>query len=409
MPDFVYQARSPAGSLSTGTLAAANERDVMNLLDKQGLFPVKIENAKPRVAQTLGFGRKLKARLLATLYGQLADLLHSGVPLLRSLEILERQSHHAHLTEILKDVRTQVADGTSLADALARHPRAFNDLTVSMVRAGQEGGFLEDVLKRIAEFTDHQEELKSKVIGALAYPMFLSIVGAIIVFGLIIFMVPQFEEMFKRQRDAGELPFLTIMLLDSSKFLWDRPILVWNVVWLLLGLGGAIYGYVRWSKSERGRALIDRWKLAVPGAGKIYLNLAVARFCRILGTLLHNGIPILNALKIAKDSTGNRCLTEAIDKASENVKGGQSLGGPLAASGYFPTDVVEMIAIGEESNTLERVLVNIADSTERRTTRQLDLLVRLLEPVMLLIMAFITLLVVLALLLPFLGTYRTVS
>lgn len=409
MPDFVYQARSPAGGSSTGTLAAANEREVMTLLDQQGLFPVKIEAAKPKVTQSLGIGKKIKARMLATLYGQLADLLHSGVPLLRSLEILERQSHHPHLTEILKDVRAQVADGTNLADAMARHPKAFNDLTVSMVRAGQEGGFLEDVLKRIAEFTDHQEELKSKVIGALAYPLFLSIVGTIIVFCLIIFLVPKFEEMFKRQRETGELPLLTILLLDSSNFLWERPLLVWNVVWLVLAVIGAGYGFVHWSRTDRGRSLLDRWKLAIPGAGKIYLSLAVARFCRILGTLLHNGIPILNALKIAKDSTGNRCLTAAIDKASENVKGGQSLGGPLAASGYFPTDVVEMIAIGEESNTLETVLVNIAESTERRTTRQLDLLVRLLEPVMLLIMAAVTLLVVLALLLPFLGAGKMVG
>lgn len=402
MPDFVYLARNPSGASATGTLSAGSEREVMNLLDQQGLFPVRIEAAKPKVAASFGFGKKLKPRLLATLYGQLADLLHSGVPLLRSLEILERQSHTPNLTEILRDVRAQVADGTSLADALAKHPKAFNDLTVSMVRAGQEGGFLEDVLKRIAEFTDHQEELKSKVIGAMAYPVFLSIVGTIIVFALIIFLVPQFEEMFKKQRETGDLPFLTIALLDSSKFLQG------NILLVIVGVGAAIYFLRRWMQSESGRERIDKLKLSLPGAGRIYKSLAVARFCRILGTLIHNGIPILTSLRIAKDSTGNRCLTHAIEAASENVKGGQSLGAPLAASGYFPSDVVEMIAIGEESNTLETVLVNIADSTERRTTRQLDLLVRLLEPVMLLIMAFVTLLVVLALLMPFMNMGKNV-
>lgn len=403
MPDFVYQARNPTGGAANGTLVAANEREALNLLDQKGLFPIKIELAKQTVARQMGFGKKLKPRLLATLYGQLADLLHSGVPLLRSLEILERQSHHPHLTEVLKDIRGEVADGTSLADALGKHPRVFGDLTVSMVRAGQEGGFLEDVLKRIAEFTDHQEELKSKVIGALAYPMFLTIIGSIIVMGLIIFLVPKFEEMFAKQRETGDLPFLTVALLDSSKFLQG------NILFVLAGLGLGWWLLRRWMGTPAGRRRVDSIKLALPGAGRIWQALAVARFCRILGTLLHNGIPILTSLKIAKDSTGNVCLTEAIDKASENVKGGQSLGGPLASSGYFPTDVVEMIAIGEESNTLEKVLVNIADSTERRTTRQLDLLVRLLEPVMLLLMAAVTLVVVLALLLPFLNMGKMVG
>lgn len=396
MPDFVYTARQATGAQTTGTLSANNEREVLTLLDQRGLFPVKIEPAKAAAMSKMGMVKRIKPRLLATLFGQLADLLHSGVPLLRSLEILERQTHQPNLAEVLKDVRVRVADGTSLADAMSYQGKVFSDLHISMVRAGQEGGFLEDVLKRIAEFTDHQEELKSKVIGALAYPVFLSIVGTVIVFGLIIFLVPQFETMFQRQRETGDLPILTIMLLNSSRFLQD------NILYLSLGLVLLWFGLRHWLSSEAARRRIDSFKLKVPGAGRIWTSLAVARFCRILGTLLHNGIPILNALKIAKDSTGNRCLTDAIDKASENVKGGQSLAQPLANSGYFPTDVIEMIAIGEESNSLETVLVNIADSIERRTTRQLDLLVRLLEPVMLLIMAFITLIVVLALLLPFL-------
>ncbi len=396
MPDFVYIARQPSGVQTTGTLTANSEMEVLNLLDQRGLFPVKIEPAKATTAAKMGFGKRIKPRTLATLFGQLADLLHSGVPLLRSLEILERQSHQPSLSVVLKDIRMRVADGTNLADAMTFQGKVFSDLHISMVRAGQEGGFLEDVLKRIAEFTDHQEELKSKVIGALAYPVFLSIVGTIIVFGLIIFLVPKFETMFQRQRETGDLPTLTILLLNSSRFLQD------NILLILIACVLLWFGLRRYLSSETAKRKVDAFKLSVPGAGRIWTSLAVARFCRILGTLLNNGIPILNSLKIAKDSTGNRCLTDAIDKASENVKGGQSLAQPLANSGYFPTDVIEMIAIGEESNSLETVLVNIADSIERRTTRQLDLLVRLLEPVMLLIMAFITLIVVLALLLPFL-------
>jgi general secretion pathway protein F/type IV pilus assembly protein PilC len=393
-----------SGQQTTGILTAASEREVMALLDQRGLFPVRIKPVSSS-STTSGFvwARRIKSRYLATFYTQLADLLHSGVALLRSLEILERQSSVPAMVAILKEVRARVADGTSLADAMARHPRAFNELTVSMVRAGQEGGFLEDVLKRVAAFTDHQEDLKSKVIGAMAYPVFLSIMGTAIVFGLMIFLVPKFEEMFKRQQSAGDLPELTVMLLTTSRFLQN------NFVWLL-GVAVALgYGWRRWTQTEAGRRTVDGWKLRIPVAGSIWRNLAIARFCRILGTLLHNGVPLLMSLRIAKDSTGNRRLTEAIERSALSVTGGQTLAQPLAASGHFPSDVVEMVAIGEESNSLETVLLNLAESTEHRTTRQLELFVRMLEPVMLLIMAGITLLVVLALLLPFLNMGKMVG
>jgi general secretion pathway protein F/type IV pilus assembly protein PilC len=410
MPDFTYTARAATGQQSTGTLTAASEREVMALLDQRGLFPVRIQPAKATAGVVHSSRRRIKTRFLASLYAQLADLLHAGVPLLRSLEILERQTHHPGLAEILRDVRARVADGTSLADALAQHAHVFNELTVSMIRAGQEGGFLEDVLKRIAEFTNHQEDLKSKVVGAMAYPVFLSGIGTLIVFGLVIFLVPRFEEMFERQQAAGELPTLTILLLATSRMLTgslSNMLLDSGALWLAVGMVGLWFLFRRWVQTDNGRRTVDRWRLALPGAGPIYRSYAIARFCRILGTMLHNGIPILVALRIAKDSTGNRVLTDAIAKAAENVTGGKSLSQPLAASGQFPTDVVEMVAIGEESNTLENVLVNIADSTERRTSRQLELFVRLLEPVMLLIMAGVTLIVVLALLLPFLKMGQT--
>lgn len=395
MPDFTYTARSPSGQASNGTLTAANEREVMGMLDQKGLFPVTIQPAKAamKMSNLTGSSGKIKARLLCTVYSQLADLLHSGVPLLRSLEIIERQSTTPALTQVMQDVRAQISDGTSLADAMAKHPKAFNELTVSMVRAGQEGGFLEDVLARVAEFTEHQEELRAKVLGALAYPIFLSIVGTLIVLGLVIFLVPRFESMFGNKQQ--ELPILTVGLLHLSHFLQS------NFIWIALGLVVVIYFYRQWKNSEKGRRQLDAIMLKIPVVGGIIRSLAISRFCRILGTMLKNGIPILTALRIAKDSTGNKILADSIDKAAEHVTGGKSLAGPLANSKQFPRDVIEMISVGEESNTLEKVLVNVAESTERRTTRQLDLFVRLLEPLMLLLMAGVTLMVVLALLMPF--------
>ncbi len=392
MPDFTYEAVANSGQRNQGTLTATSEREALAMLDARGLFPLRIVPVRSRSVGVSG--KRVRAKYMAVFYAQLADLLRAGVPLLRSLEILERQCSQPALGETLREVRGRVADGTSLADALAQHTRAFTELAVSMVRAGQEGGFLEDVLERIASFTENQEDLKAKVIGALAYPIFLAVTGFVVLNILVIFFVPRFEPIFKKLDEKGELPALTQWLLGTSHFLQQYGWLV------LLGGVGLWFLYRGWARTEQGRLRIDGWRLRIPGAGTIFLHLALSRFTRILGTLLHNGIPILQALRIAKDSTGNRVLTRAIDQAADNVTHGNKLAVPLAACPHLPRDVVEMVAVGEESNNLERVLVDIANGLEKRTSRQLELFVRLLEPVMLLVMAAITLLVVAGLLLP---------
>lgn len=403
MPEFTYEALTTTGQRNEGSLVANTEREVMAMLDARGMFPLRIAAAK---SQSAGhrWGFKIRAKYMTTFYTQLADLLRSGVPLLRSLDILERQGSTPALKEVLREVRAKVADGTSLAEAMAQHPRAFNELAVSMVRAGQEGGFLEDVLKRVADFTEKQDDLKAKVIGALAYPIFLAIVGALVLNILVIFFVPKFEPIFKKLEEKGDLPALTVGLMATSHFLQGPGGLA-----VLAAVVGGIVGYRYWARTPGGRLKVDGWKLRMPGAGNLYLMYSLSRFTRILGTLLHNGIPILQSLRIAKDSTGNKVLALAIDQSAENIKGGDSLAKPLAACKYFPRDVVEMIAVGEESNSLETVLVNIADAMEKRTERQLDLFVRLLEPMMLLVMAGVTLLVVAGLLLPVFNMSSAVS
>lgn len=313
---------------------------------------------------------------------------------MRSLDILERQSSASALGEVVREVRAKVADGTGLAEAMAQHPGVFDDLAISMIRAGQEGGFLEDVLRRIAIFTEHQEELKAKVTGALAYPVFLLIVGVIVLNILVIFFVPQFKPIFEKMEAVGRLPWITQLVIGLSHIMQKYTLFV------VIGLGVGWWLFWRWASSEAGRLVVDSVKLQLPGAGGIFLSLSISRFARILGTMLQNGIPILQALRIAKDSTGNKVLADAIEKAAENVKGGDKLAGPLAACVYFPRDIIEMIAVGEESNNLEKVLIDIAEALERRTNRQLELFVRLLEPVMLLVMAVFTLIIVAALLLP---------
>jgi general secretion pathway protein F/type IV pilus assembly protein PilC len=396
MPEYTYEAMAGSGQRSTGTLTANTEREALGMLSSRGLFPLRVQANKQSLLGTRASGGpRVSKSLLAVFYSQLADLLHSGVPLLRSLDILERQASSPKLAVVLREVRARVADGTGLSQAMAQFPNCFDELSVSMVRAGQEGGFLEDVLRRIADFTEHQQELKAKVTGAMAYPIFLAAVGFIVLNALVIFFVPRFEPIFKKLEDKGELPLVTEIVLGMSHMMTSVYILIPIVVFGACGF--ALYAYAR---TDSGRFMLDTIRLKMPGAGSIFLQLALSRFTRILGTMLHNGIPILNALRIAKDSTGNKVLSLAIENSAENIKGGASLAKPLSACPYFPRDIVEMIAVGEESNSLEKVLIDVANALERRTARQLELFVRLLEPVMLLIMAGATLFIVTGLLLP---------
>ncbi len=396
MPDFQYTARELSGRQVTGVLTAASEKDALGSLETRNLFPVNLSLADGTKTDAQLIRGRVKARHLAVFYTQLADLLRSGVPLLRSLELLERQTSQATLKQVIQDVKEQVADGTRLAEAMRRHPRAFGELAVSMVRAGEEGGFLEDVLKRIAAFTEHQEELKARIIGAMVYPLFLLVMGTGIVVAMLVFFVPKFTPIFERMADRGSLPWATTALMSLSESMQ-----VYGLFLAIIVLGGG-YFLTRYIETEEGRLRYDGLRLKSVGIGPIVRTLAIARFCRILGTLLKNGVPILQSLRIAKDATGNKVLSAAIGNAADNVSSGKALAEPLRGSGEFPEEVVEMIAVGEEANNLEQVLIDIADNMERHTNRKLEMFVRLLEPLLLLVMAGIILFVVAGLMLPIL-------
>jgi general secretion pathway protein F len=404
MPDFAYIARELTGQQVTGTVSASSQQDALAMLSSRQLFPVKVDLAvQPGGAKRSLFGRRVSARQLAVFYSQLADLLKSGVPLLRSLELLEDQTSNVAFQQVLQDVREQVADGTRLAESLSRHKKVFGELVLSMVRAGEEGGFVEEVLKRTAAFTDHQEDLKGKVVGAMVYPIFLFVFGFGVVATLLVTIVPKFEKtVFANLASKGDLPWATTTLLAMSNFVQHYWILI------IFAVVAAAYGLRRWLATDEGRWRADQFRLKAYGLGRIVRSLAVARFCRVLGTLLHNGVPILQSLRIAKDATGNAVLSQAIADAAENISEGKSLAKPLGQSGHFPRDIVEMISVGEEANNLEQVLVDIADNLERRTNRELDLSVRLLEPLMLVFMAGVVLFVVVALLLPILQSSSAV-
>jgi len=402
MPEFAYTARDATGQKVSGMISAATEREALHNLGAQSLFPLSVAAEKPTATERWRGGR-VRPALLVTTYGQLADLLRSGVPMLRSLEVIRRQTSHKGLAKVLGELKGRVEDGETLWDAMARYRRIFGEMDVNMVRAGGEGAFLEDALDRVATFTEQQEDLKSRTMGAIAYPAFLGVVGTVIVIVLVTFFVPKFAQLFERLRETGELPAVTEGLLWTSDVMRH-----WGLFIIAGVVAGGFYLHNK-LQTDSGMLLRDRVKIRLPGAGKIFLSLAVARFCRVLGTLLQNGVPIIRSLEISSAAAGNRVLALAVSEAAENITAGQSLAAPLSSSGYFPPAVVEMIGVAEESNTLDRVLVDIADGLERRTWRQLDLFVRLLEPCMLLILASIVLVVVVALLLPVIKMSTTIG
>lgn len=398
MPEFSYLARDATGQDIAGSLSAANHRDAIAQLTNRSLFPIKVEDVKRAaggIKLSLPFERRIRTDIIAANLTQLGDLLENGVAMLPSLKILATQGSNPAMCEVMQDIHDQVAEGTALEEAMARHPRVFTELTVSMVRAGTEGGFLEDALRRVSGFLEHQEALKGKVTSAMFYPMILAVFGVIITAVMVIFFVPKFEGIFKRLESAGTgLPASTQILLFISEAVRNY----WHI--LLIVACVAVWGISQLVKTETARDRMDEWKLKLPVAGRIFRSTALARFCRVLGTLLQNGVPILRALEISSASTGNRQLAAAILGSVETISAGETLSQPLAECGLIPGDVMAMISVAEEADTLENVLINVANRADEKVERQLDMMVRLVEPVMLMLIGGMVFFILIALLLP---------
>ena len=404
MPSFTYTAKDTTGRTLTGVMQAESESAVVRTLDQRSLFPVHVAREAARwaspLAQLASVTRpRVRMRHLSAAYGQLADLLGAGVPMLRALEILSKTSASPALATAFAGVQDDVAAGGTLAEAMGKSPEVFAELHVAMVRAGERAGFLEDVLSNLSNFIDRQDELRSKVTGAMVYPVMLASFATVAVSVMLIWLVPKFKAFL----GETSLPLPSRVLFAVS----DALLAYWPMI-----LGGAVVAaaaglaYVR---SQAGRARWDRWKLRLPLAGKPIRMVALTRFCRVFGTMLTNGINILEALAISKDATGNALMAEAIEEAAENVRAGEPLAGPLRRSRFFPDEIIEMVAIAEESNQLEKVLLRVADTVERRTARQVDMAVRLIEPLLLMLMAGVIGFIALGLLYPIFTMARTLG
>ncbi|MDR1479264.1 MAG: type II secretion system F family protein [Planctomycetaceae bacterium] len=392
MPEYRYVARNEIGAKVDGTLDAANEAEAAAMLSTGGLFPLSIAPVMQQVVT--GRVRRVSGELLAAFYAQLADLLHGGVPLLRSLKILQDQTSNTNFKFVLDNVYRRVESGETLAEAMARYQIVFGEMGIQMVRAGSEGGFLEESLSHVAAHTAAQDDLRGRIIGALVYPVILFVFFVFVVTIVMVFIVPNFSGLFSDLRNRGELPQMTEWLLFFSE----------RTKYILAVLAVIIFAvtvwYRTWGITDRGQLFFDGLKLRFPVAGKVYEGFAISRFCHVLGTLLKNGVPIVKSLEIAGDAIGNRVLLNAIQMVSEKISSGARLAVPLAESGCFPISLTEMIAIAEESNTLDSVLISASVALEKRNWRALDLAVKFIEPIMLILLGVVVLFLVLALMLP---------
>ena len=374
MGEFHYTAKSAAGEKVSGSLSADSEAGVLRYLDEKHLFPVSVRNlAGAGEAREKKAKGRVPSRDVGVMYGQLADLIGSGVPLLRSLKSLVKSTVNPRLRDILGEIQARVADGASLTEAMREHPQVFPLLHTAMVQAGERASFLEQVLRSLSDFLERLDELRGKVLGAMIYPALLTVVGLAVMIGALIFFVPRFEPLMSGVHQTLPTRFL-FALSHAVRGYWYL---------LLVGLAGGVSLFWSAFNSAAGRRWIEVWRLKIPVVGLALRMVAITRFCRILGTMLANGVPLLQALSISKDSTGSPLLAERVAEAAENVRAGKTLTEPLRAGGMFPDQIVAMISVAEESNQMEKVLLHIADTVERRTNRQVDQAVRLVEPLIL--------------------------
>jgi len=397
MPTFEYTALNKLGRTERGEVRADSLDEARRDLRAQHIHVLDIEAAVPAGAEHAAGGRRIRVRGIRTrdvavAARQLATLLHAGMPLVPALGALVEQLADRPLAQVFSAIRDKVNRGGTLALALEDHPRVFSVLFVNMVRAGESAGALEDVLLRLAEMLEKRANLAGKVKSALAYPLFMAIVGILVVVFLLHFVIPSIARLFEEMNRA--LPWPTILLIEVSeffeKYLWA----------LLLAVGTAFVLARLWVTTPRGRLAWDRLKLKIPLFGDLALKIAVARFARTLGVLLASGVSILDALDIVKPVVGNAVLVNALDGVRNFVSHGESIADPLRRSGVFPPVVFHMIAVGEASGGVEEGLINVADAYDNEVQSSVEALTSLLEPTLILVMGAVVGFIVLAILLP---------
>lgn len=414
MPRFNYIALDARGQESTGLMEAGSPNEVIGQLRQAGFFPtsvfeegkggrppkttgapaIKVAKTGTKRSITLFQRKRIKPKLLMIFTRQLATLIDSGLPLLRSLTVLAKQERDAVLRTTINKLSDGVQGGGTFSEALALHPAIFNDLYVNMVKAGELGGVLEVVLTRLAEFQEKATKIRNKVTAAMVYPIIVMIMAITIMVFLLVFIVPRFEQIFHDMLGDKPLPGVTLFVIGVSRF-------VQNHYLVLIGLFvGIVAGYRFANRTKGGRAAIDRFKLHIPLFGDLLRKTAISRFSRTLGTLVTSGVPILQALNITRETAGNMVIANAISQVHDSVKEGESIVQPLEASRAFPPMVISMIDVGEETGQLPEMLLKVADVYDDEVDNSVAALTSMLEPIMIVFLALVVGTIVIALFMP---------
>jgi type II secretory pathway component PulF len=394
MATFVYKALDGYGKQVEDRLVANDRAAAIEELFSKALNPISIERVDE--AQATGLfskGGRVSKREVDDFTRQLSNLLAAGVPMSRALGILSREASKPASRKLWATIHDQVSGGMALADSLAHHPRSFSNIYVAMVRAGETGGFLDIVLGQIANFRSREEDLKGRVKAALVYPIMLAIMASLILVFLLTYFIPKFSNMF---RDfGGTLPLLTQYIVGASHLLRTY----WLVI--VLGLAVIVFGIHRLTTKEEGRRIMDKLLLRLPLLGTGMARFALVRFCRMLGTLVGAGVPLIGALRVAKEAIGHQVLADTVAESIESVQKGNPLAHSLEdCRVLFPASVIEMISVAEESGRLDQELTRLATAYEEELDRRLKMMVSLIEPMLLFVMAAIVGTVVIGMLLP---------
>ncbi len=398
MPRFVYKAKRGPKELKEGIIEADTERAAVYKISQMGYFPIEVKEEVVSSSDKSGINipffyfKKISWRELAVFTRQLADLLASGLPIFKALDVLSRQTTNARFRAIIDDIRSFVKEGGTFSNGLLRHKAVFSNIYVSMVRAGEASGTLEDILNRLADYAESEDQLRSKIRSVLAYPILMAIVGICTIIVLLTFVIPRLITIFE---DIGQaLPLPTIILINISNFLTHYG-------WILAS-AIIISAFVinRRGKTKEGKFFIDNFKLNIFGVGAIIRKTEVARFTRTLGTLLSNGVPMVQSLEVASSIVENEVLRRDIEKIAKDVIEGESFSKAVVKASQFPLFVINMIAVGDESGHLEKAILKAAESCERDIDRSAKTFTALLEPFIILIMGSIVGFIVISMLLP---------
>jgi type IV pilus assembly protein PilC len=400
MPVFNYTARTLTGELQSGSIDLPSHDDVVAHLRKNRMIVVKVQQA-PKDIKFDMFAKGISTRDIVIFTRQFATMINSGLPLVQALDILAEQSENKALKDVTRAVVYDVESGHTLADALRKHPKAFTELYVNMVAAGEAGGILDTILLRLATFMEKNDALVRKVKGAMIYPAVIFSVAGMAIVILLIFVIPVFQEMF-----AGigqQLPMPTRIVIGASNIL--------KHYWWLIGasIGGSVWGIRKYYATPGGKLNLDKFLLNVPVLGDLIRKSAVSRFTRTLGTLIASGVSILDGLEITAKTAGNRVIHDAVMESRASIAGGETIAAPLQKSKVFPPMVISMIAVGEQTGGLDEMLSKIADFYDEEVDAAVEALLSLMEPVMIVVLGVVVGGMIIAMYLPIFNMINAVQ